>query len=144
MGKAYRIKAVFKVETDIITSIASRLIGRFEILVIMYFETFKTDVISFISNVNVIMCLMSHWPIIVSIRIRSLILTISLCEVKMSKLPVKKWGHCVNCNPRLSDSSLLIHRITSPFQKKNPHNIKSDISKNIFHNKTRGNLVQSF
>ena len=60
MGKAYRIKAVFKVETDIITSIASRLIGRFEILVIMYFETFKTDVISFISNVNVIMCLMSH------------------------------------------------------------------------------------
>ena len=60
MRKTYRIKAVFKVETDIITNIASRLIGQFEILVIMYVETFKTDVISFIGNVNIIMCLMSH------------------------------------------------------------------------------------
>ena len=40
----YEITAVLKVKTDIITSIAVRLIGRTVILVIMYVETFKTDV----------------------------------------------------------------------------------------------------
>jgi len=39
-----RIMAVIKVETDIITSITVSLIGRAVILVIMYVETFKTDV----------------------------------------------------------------------------------------------------
>jgi hypothetical protein len=44
------------------------------------FETFKTDVIIFIRNV--IMCLLSHWQIIFSIRVSRLILTISLRENK--------------------------------------------------------------
>jgi hypothetical protein len=48
-----------KVETDIDTSIAVRLIGEAVILVIMYVKTFRIDIIYFISNV--IMCLMSHW-----------------------------------------------------------------------------------
>ena len=42
MQDIYRIMAVLKVETDIITSIAARPIGRAVILVIMYVETFKT------------------------------------------------------------------------------------------------------
>ena len=41
----YRITAVLKVETDIIT-----IIGRIVILVIMYFETFKMEVIAFIGT----------------------------------------------------------------------------------------------
>ena len=48
-----------KVETDIDTSIAVRLIGEAVILVIMYVKIFRIDIIYFISNV--IMCLMSHW-----------------------------------------------------------------------------------
>ena len=54
---------------------------------IMYIETFRTAVI--VSMDNVIMCLMSYWPIIFSIRISSLILIISLggMKWKMSKLP---------------------------------------------------------
>jgi hypothetical protein len=47
-----------KVETDIITNITVSLIGRAVLLVIMYVEIFKTDVIIFIGNV--IMCLTSH------------------------------------------------------------------------------------
>ena len=47
-----------KVETDIITNITVSLIGRAVLLVIMYAEIFKTDVIIFIGNV--IMCLTSH------------------------------------------------------------------------------------
>ena len=43
-----------KIETDTITSTASSLIGCTVILVTMYVETFKTDVIIFIGNV--IMC----------------------------------------------------------------------------------------
>jgi hypothetical protein len=54
------------VETDIVTSIAASPIGRD---MIMYVETFKTDVIAFI--VNVIM------------RLTYEILTISLCEIKV-------------------------------------------------------------
>ena len=46
----YRIMAVMKVETDIITSITESLIGRAAMLVIMFFKTFKTDGIVFISN----------------------------------------------------------------------------------------------
>jgi hypothetical protein len=54
---------------------------------IMYIETFRTAVI--VSMDNVIMCLMSYWPIIFSIRISSLILIISLggMKWKMFKLP---------------------------------------------------------
>ena len=48
---------VLKVETDIITSITVSPVGLAAILVLMYVETFKTDVIVFISNT--IMCLMS-------------------------------------------------------------------------------------
>ena len=48
--------------------------------IIMYVETFKTDII--------VMCLMSHWPTISSIRVSKLILIISLCEIsiRVSKL----------------------------------------------------------
>ena len=41
----YRIMAVVKVETNIITSIAVSLIACAVIILIMYVETFKTDVI---------------------------------------------------------------------------------------------------
>ena len=41
-----------KVETDIITRIAVSLIGRSGILMIMYVETYKTDVIVLINNVT--------------------------------------------------------------------------------------------
>jgi hypothetical protein len=41
----YRITSVLKVETDIIASITASTMGRVVILVIMYVETFKTDVI---------------------------------------------------------------------------------------------------
>ena len=54
----YRVSAVLKVETDIITRIAASPIGQATILVIMYFETFKTDVVT------------SRWPIISSIKDR--------------------------------------------------------------------------
>jgi hypothetical protein len=46
------------VETDITSSSAVSPKGETMILVIMYFRTFKTDVIVFISNI--IMCLTSH------------------------------------------------------------------------------------
>ena len=45
----YRITAILKVEIDIITNETERLIGRAGILVIMYVETFKPDVIVFLS-----------------------------------------------------------------------------------------------
>ena len=85
----YRITVVMKVETNIITSIRASLKGQTLILMIIYVETFNTNYIVFIDNA--IMCLTSHWPIISSIRVSSLILTISLCEIKekMSKLLIK-------------------------------------------------------
>ena len=69
-----------KVETDIITSIAVSLIGRAGILMIMYVETYKTDVIVFINNVT----LTNHFQYY---RVSSLMQTISLGEIngKMSK-----------------------------------------------------------
>jgi len=70
---------VLKVETDIIASLAASLI-----VGIMYEETFKTDVV-FISNV--IMCLMSHWHIILRTRTAMLILTIST-KGNVTKLPI--------------------------------------------------------
>jgi len=78
-----------KVTTDIIASIAASLIGQSVILVIIYIETFKTNVIVFIGNV--IICLKSRSPIIFSITIISLILLILLCEIteKKSKLLIK-------------------------------------------------------
>lgn len=54
-----------KVETDIVTSITVSLMGQVDILVIMYVETFKTDIIVLICS---IVC--------------SLILTIALSEIK--------------------------------------------------------------
>jgi hypothetical protein len=44
--------------------------------VIMYVETFKTDIIIFIGNT--MMCLMSYWPIIFNTRVSSLLLTICI------------------------------------------------------------------
>ena len=73
-----RIMAVLKVETDIITSMKTSLIGQAVILVIMCVKTFKTDVIVFIGNV--IMCLTSHWLIVFSIRVHLSILTRSYGE----------------------------------------------------------------
>jgi len=48
MYDIYRIMAILKVKTDIITSISASSIGRAVILVITYVETFKMDVIVFI------------------------------------------------------------------------------------------------
>jgi hypothetical protein len=55
----YRITSVMKVETYIITDTTESSMGWAVKLVVIYAETFKTDVIEVISNV--IMCLMSHW-----------------------------------------------------------------------------------
>jgi hypothetical protein len=57
----YRIKAVLNVETDIIASITESLTERVVILVIIFVETFKTDIIIFIGNI--IFFFMSHRPI---------------------------------------------------------------------------------
>jgi hypothetical protein len=54
----YRVTAVMKVETEIITSIAGSPILRAVILVIIYVEIFTTDFIVFFSDV--IMCMTSH------------------------------------------------------------------------------------
>ena len=54
----YRITAALKVVTDIIACIAASPLERAAILVIMFVETFKMEVIVFIGNV--IMCLTSH------------------------------------------------------------------------------------
>jgi len=69
MQYIYRITAVIKVGTDIISSITASLIGRAVILVIMYVKIFKTDVIVFIGDVK--MCLMSHRAIIFNIIVSS-------------------------------------------------------------------------
>ena len=61
----YRIMSVMKVEKDINSSIKGNPIGRAVILVIIYFETFKADVI--VCFGNVIKCWTWHWPTIVSI-----------------------------------------------------------------------------
>ena len=85
--------SVLKAETDIITTKAASLIGQAEILVIMFVEIFKTDVIVFICNI--IMCLTSHWPIFCSQYQCPLILIISHSEIKekMSKLLIKHIIH---------------------------------------------------
>ena len=76
-----------KVETDIITSIAVSLIGRAGILMIMYVETYKTDVIIFINNVT----LTNHFQYY---RVSSLMQTISLGEIngKMFKISIIKYN----------------------------------------------------
>ena len=50
------------------------------ILVIMYVETFKIEIIGFIGNAMI--CLMSHCLIIFSILVSPLILKISLGKIK--------------------------------------------------------------
>jgi hypothetical protein len=47
----YRITSVLKVETDIITNITSRPAARAAKLVIMYVDSFTTDIIILIGNV---------------------------------------------------------------------------------------------
>ena len=69
-----------KVETDIITSITASPTGRSMILVAMFVESSKTDVIVFIGNA--IMASTSHWPITFRIRVSSLIVNISLVDIK--------------------------------------------------------------
>ena len=49
-------------------------------IVIMYVETSKNDITVFIGHL--IMCLMSNLPIIFSIMVSSLIVNVSLCEIK--------------------------------------------------------------
>ena len=101
----YRISAVLKVETDIITSIVASPKGQTVILVIMYVEIFKTGIIVYIGDVK--MCLTSHYliifnisqflhmrvtnrPNILLIKVRSVIQTFSAAHIKgkMSKLPM--------------------------------------------------------
>lgn len=63
----YRLSAVMKVETDIIASITVCPIGWTSCYTSdNVLETFKTDIIVFISNI--MMCLTSQYPIIFSIR----------------------------------------------------------------------------
>jgi len=80
---------VMKVVIGIIFSISERPITRDVIHVIMYVETFKIDVIVFIAINN--MCFKSNWSILISIRVSTLILTISFSEnkEKMSNLTIK-------------------------------------------------------
>ena len=66
----YRISAALKVEIDIITSIIASRTGSAVILVIMYVEILKAEVIDLLGDV--IMCLISHCPIIDSITVSSL------------------------------------------------------------------------
>ena len=54
MNNKRRITAALKVETEIIASIIATLNGRTAVLMIMYVETFKADVIAFISVTNVL------------------------------------------------------------------------------------------
>ena len=69
-----------KVEKDF-TIITASSIGPSVVIVIRFVEPFKTDIV-----VNVIMCLTSHKPILFSITVCLLILTMSLGEIKkMSK-----------------------------------------------------------
>ena len=56
----YRITAILKVESDIVANISASPIGWAGILVIMFVEAFRTDVIAF--NGHVIMCFRSDWP----------------------------------------------------------------------------------
>jgi hypothetical protein len=69
-----------KVDTDIITSISACSLGRAVISV--YVLIFKTDVIVY--NCDIIMCLMSHRPIFLSIRVNYMILTMSFVFWKLS------------------------------------------------------------
>lgn len=59
--------SVWRIETDIITRNAARLVERAATLVIMSVETFQSDRVIFIGNI--VMHLMSHWSIIFSIRV---------------------------------------------------------------------------
>jgi len=72
-----------KIETDIFARFTVSLIGRTVILLTMYLRHSKLTLL-FLSIMS--MCLMSHWPIIFSIRVTLLILTISLIKIK-GKIP---------------------------------------------------------
>ena len=76
----YRITAILNYETCIIASIAMSPIGRVIMLVKMYVEIFKTDVIVFIGIER--QHVTSQRPVFSSIRVRMLILTISRSEIK--------------------------------------------------------------
>ena len=78
----YKIMAVMKVETDSIARITVSLIGWAVILVIMYIKTFKTNIIVFVGNV--VMFLLSHWPIMFTVMVGSLILTESKENVQIT------------------------------------------------------------
>ena len=55
-----------KVETDIITRIASSSIGNAVMLVIIYVEFFKTDIIVFIGDVTMCLKLTSLYSMVMS------------------------------------------------------------------------------
>jgi hypothetical protein len=65
------------VETNIFSSITASQMGWTVILVRMYVETFKTDIIDYCFICNVIMYLPSHWMMMFSIMVNLLILKIS-------------------------------------------------------------------
>jgi hypothetical protein len=74
----HSIKIIIQHHIVIIANIAESQLEQAVILVIMYVETFKTDVVVFISNV--IMGFTSNWPIIFSVRVSQL--SISFSEIK--------------------------------------------------------------
>ena len=78
--REYRITAVLKVETDIIFSITVTLIGWAVVLVIIYVETFKTDILLFL--------LVNHNAFVVTLTNNfQLKLTICFGEITGEKSP---------------------------------------------------------
>jgi hypothetical protein len=112
--------AALKVKTDIITRITVSLIGEAVILVIMllYVKTFKTEVIVFICNV--IMCLRSHWPIIISIS-RLVVtdnITVVIVQTYIKKYGFTIWFLCVMMIILLKNySSCNIHSLIEKYFK---------------------------
>jgi hypothetical protein len=98
-------------EVQLLYSITANLIGRVMILVIMYVETFKIDVIVFISikrhNAT------SHWPIFSSILVTELMLGISH-QRSYIKLTNQRWSFqiLIYCKPsirrEMSDRSIYL------------------------------------
>ena len=97
MCEIYRIMAVLKVNTDIITSITASSIGHHKHIVILHIKTI-TSVLRPSNEIFKNWCycfywqrhMTLHWRIIFSIRVSSLLLTIILGEMKgkMFKLPI--------------------------------------------------------
>jgi hypothetical protein len=84
LKSTYIITPVLKVETNIIASIVACPVWRVMMLLIMYVEIFKTDLILLLSVLNVTMW--RHTDCYFSVPVCALILTISHSEIK-GKIP---------------------------------------------------------